>query len=228
MRLTSWIAADIVVLTLCGGELHVALVRRKAAAAQGEWALPGGFLLEGESAEQAAHRELREEVGLSPTDVRLEQLATYSSPDRDPHHEQRVISVAHLALAANLPDAVAGTDADAAQWTSIADVPELAFDHAQILADGIERARAKLEYATVATAFLEPEFTMSDLRKVYEGVWGQSLDPANFNRKVLGTDGFVVATGEMRRGRGRPAAIYRAGTATVLSPPLIRFPDGVR
>ncbi len=222
MRLTAWIAADIVALTLRDGVLHVALVRRKAVAAQGEWALPGGFLLEGESAEQAAYRELREEVGLAPEQVRLEQLATYSAPDRDPHHEQRVISVAHLALAANLPDTVAGTDADAARWVPVEEVPALAFDHARILADGVERARAKLEYATVATAFLESEFTMSDLRKVYEAVWGQRLDPANFNRKVLSIDGFVEPTGEMRRGRGRPAAIYRAGSATLLSPPLIR------
>lgn len=223
-RLTAWIAADIVALTLRGGELHVALVRRKAAAAHGQWALPGGFLLDGESAEQAAYRELAEEVGLRGDGVRLEQLATYAAPDRDTEHRTRVVSVAHLALAANLPETVAGTDADEAHWVPVAEALErpLAFDHATILRDGLERARAKLEYATTATAFLPPEFTMSELRGVYEAVWGVRLDPANFNRKVIGTPGFVVETGQQRRGRGRPASVYRAGDATRLNPPITR------
>lgn len=223
-RLTAWIAADVVALTLRDGELHVALVKRKARAARGRWALPGGFLLEGESAEAAAYRELAEEVGLRRRDVRLEQLASYTAPKRDTEHPKRVISIAYLALAADLPDTVPGTDADEAEWVPVEAAlgRRLAFDHTQILRDGIERARSKLEYATIATAFLPPEFTMSELRGVYEAVWGVRLDPANFNRKVIGTDGFVVDTGEQRRGRGRPAAIYRVGDATRLNPPLTR------
>lgn len=220
----AWVAADIVALTLRDGVLNVALVKRKAKAARGSWALPGGFLLERESAEVAAHRELAEEVGLSARDVRLEQLGTYSEPHRDTEHEKRVISIAHLALAANLPETVAGTDADDAEWVPVdrAARRRLAFDHTRILEDGVERARSKLEYSTLATSFLDETFTMSELRAVYEAVWGVMLDPANFHRKVTGTDGFVESTGEVRRGRGRPAALFRAGSARALNPPITR------
>lgn len=223
-RLVAWVAADIVALTLRDGALNVALVRRKAKAARGSWALPGGFLLRDESAEEAAYRELAEEVGLAGGAVRLEQLGTYSSPDRDIEHAKRVVSVAHLALAANLPDPVSGTDADDASWVPVNQAARrrLAFDHAQILADGLERARAKLEYSTLATSFLDETFTMRELRAVYEAVWGVLLDPANFHRKVIGTEGFVEPIGEVRRGRGRPAALFRAGPAESLNPPLTR------
>lgn len=223
-RLLAWVAADIVALTLRGGVLHVALVKRKAKAARGKWALPGGFLLERESTEEAASRELAEEVGLGAGDVRLEQLGTYSAPRRDTDHERRVVSVAYLALAANLPEPVAATDAEEASWVPVdtAERRRLAFDHAEILRDGIERARSKLEYSTLATSFLDEEFTISELRGVYEAVWGLTLDPANFYRKVSGTPGFVVPTGEVRRGRGRPAALFHTGTADTLNPPLTR------
>lgn len=223
-RVVAWVAADIVALTLREGVLSVALVKRKAKAARGRWALPGGFLLTGESAEQAAYRELGEEAGLRERDVRLEQLGTYSDPRRDLEHEKRVISIAHLALAANLPEPVAGTDAADASWVPVDQAVgrALAFDHRRILEDGIERARSKLEYSTLATSFLDETFTMSELRSVYEAVWGVRLDAANFHRKVTSTDGFVEMTGKERRGRGRPAALFRAGSATSLNPPITR------
>ncbi|GGB18764.1 ADP-ribose pyrophosphatase [Flexivirga endophytica] len=220
----AWVAADIVALTLRDGVLSVALVKRKPRAARGRWALPGGFLLPGESAEQAAYRELAEEGGLGERDVRLEQLGTYSDPRRDVEHEKRVISIAYLALAANLPEPVAGTDAADASWVPVDQAvgKALAFDHTRILEDGIERARSKLEYSTLATSFLDETFTISELRSVYEAVWGVRLDAANFHRKVTSTDGFVEATGEERRGRGRPAKLFRAGSATSLNPPITR------
>ena len=99
----------------------------------------------------------------------------------------------------------------------------IAFDHARILADGVERARAKLEYTSLATAFCPPTFTVSMLRRVYEAVWGVELDPRNFHRKVTGTPGLLVDTGEtVTEGPGRPATLYRGGDATELAPPLTR------
>lgn len=99
----------------------------------------------------------------------------------------------------------------------------LAFDHDQILAEAVEAARSRLEFTTVATAFCDEQFTIGDLRHVYEVVWGTPLDPRNFNRKVANTEGFVVATGGKRTPEtGRPAALYRAGPARVLNPPLLR------
>jgi 8-oxo-dGTP diphosphatase len=152
----------------------------------------------------------------------LEQLAAYSDPDRDPRG--RVVSVAYLAIAPDLPVPAAGSDARGAFWAPVGQVREtLAFDHSDILADALELARARLEFTTLATAFCADEFTIGDLRTVYEVVWGAPVDPRNFNRKVAHTEGFVLPTGTKRLPEaGRPAALYRRGLAQALYPPLLR------
>lgn len=102
----------------------------------------------------------------------------------------------------------------------------LAFDHGAILRDGVERARAKLEYTPLGAVFCPPEFTVAELRQIYEAVWGTSLDPRNFHRKVTGTPGFVVVTGaSTTRNGGRPAQLYRRGPATLLHPAMLRSDD---
>ncbi|GAA1478099.1 NUDIX domain-containing protein [Nocardioides aestuarii] len=227
LRLTAAVTVDLVVLTVRDGSLCVLVVRRGVAPYAGELALPGGFVTEGEDLPEAALRELAEETGVSEVGGHLEQLATFGRPDRDPRG--RVVSTAYLALLPRLPDAVAGSDAAEATWLPVspAGAPlgaeTLAFDHDEILALGLERARAKLEYSPLATAFCEPEFTVAELRRVYESVWGQPLDPRNFHRKVTGTEGFLEPTGQMTaREPGRPAQLYRAGTARLLHPAMLR------
>lgn len=220
------VTVDLVVLTIRDarpGELSVLLVRRSQSPHRGRWALPGGFTRLDEDLEAAAYRELEEEARLRRPDVRLEQLRTYGAPRRDPR--MRVVSVAWLALGASLPEPVAGTDAAAAQWVALSEAESLhlAFDHDEILADGVERARAKVEYSDLATAFVAETFTVAELRSVYETVWGARLDPGNFHRKVTGVTGFLDPTGEQTSGaRGRPAALYRKGPATALHPPVLR------
>ena len=135
----------------------------------------------------------------------------------------RVVTVAYLALAPGMSLPQPGGDAAGADFVLVTEAGPLAFDHDQILADGVERARAKLEYTPLAAAFCPPEFTIAQLRGVYETVWGTALDPRNFHRKVTGTPGFVVpADGETAGGRGRPAQLYRKGPAATLYPPLLR------
>jgi len=96
-------------------------------------------------------------------------------------------------------------------------------DRWPILADGVERARSKLEYTPLATAFCPPEFTVGQLRRIYEIVWGVELDPRNFHRKITGTPGFLLpVAGTTAGGRGRPAQLYRRGDATFLQPPMLR------
>jgi 8-oxo-dGTP diphosphatase len=225
------VAVDLVILTLRGSRLHVLLVERGIEPYQGEQALPGGFL---NNAEEdilaAAHRELREEANLDDSRLHLEQLGAYGAPGRDPRG--RIISVAYLAIAPGLPEPVAGTDAASAHWQPVDEVlsgaRKLAFDHYQILADGVERARAKLEYSALATAFCGDTFTISELQQVYEAVWGVELDPRNFYRKVQGVAGFIVPAGTDRRTtKGRPARLFQAGERTTLYPPLVR-PEGDR
>ncbi|HEV7949149.1 MAG TPA: NUDIX domain-containing protein, partial [Glaciihabitans sp.] len=171
------------------------------------------------------HRELREEANLDASRLHLEQLGAYGLPDRDPRG--RIVSVAYLAIAPGLPEPVAGTDAAAASWKPVDEVLsghlKLAFDHRQIITDGVERARTKLEHSALATAFCDETFTLSELQQVYEAVWGIQLDPRNFYRKLQAVPGFIVSAGSDRRvTKGRPARLFRAGPRTVLHPPLVR------
>ncbi|MFG2982653.1 NUDIX domain-containing protein [Streptomyces sp. NPDC048258] len=226
------VTVDLAVFTVRGGRLHVMLIRRGQEPYAGDWALPGGFVLPRESAETAARRELAEETGLSAALVaglHLEQLRTYSEPDRDPR--MRVVSVAFTALVPDMPEPAAegGGDAAHARWVPVGEAAGLAFDHAVILADARERVGSKLEYTCLATAFCPPEFTLGELQAVYETVWDTALDRPNFRRKVLATPGFVEAVPGAARltgGRGKPAALYRPGPATSLHPPLLRPSEG--
>ncbi|MDT0320673.1 NUDIX hydrolase [Streptomyces millisiae] len=231
------VTVDLVVLTVRRHALCALTVRRGEEPFQGRWALPGGFVRVDEDLASAAARELAEETGLRTQDsgsrhaaAHLEQLATYGDPGRDPR--MRVVSVAHLVLAPDLPAPTPGGDAGGAQWTPVAALlggdggapaERLAFDHARILADGVERARSKIEYSSLAAAFCPAEFTVGELRRVYEAVWGVALDPRNFHRKVTGTPGFLVPVGgTTTRQGGRPAQLFRAGEATALNPPMLR------
>ncbi len=219
------VTVDLVVFTIRDDRLCALAVRRGVAPYRGRWALPGGFVREHEGLLDAARRELAEETGLEELPLHLEQLATYGEPRRDPR--MRVVSVAYLAFGPALPEPRAGTDASAARWWPVADLlsgpKRLAFDHEEILADGLERARAKLEYSPLATAFCDEEFTVAELRHVYEVVWGTELDPRNFHRKVTGSPGFLLPTDRRtRRNGGRPALLYRRAHATVLNPPISR------
>jgi 8-oxo-dGTP diphosphatase len=211
------VAVDLVVLTVRDGALCVLLRERAAQPFAGERALPGGFVRGREDLLDAAGRELVE-IGLAIDGHHLEQLASYAAPDRDPRG--RVLTVGHLALVPDLPE-----PPGECMWVPVDDAGGLAFDHTQILGDGVERARAKLEYTTLAAAFCPPEFTISQLRRVYEAVWGASPDPRNFSRKVTSTPDFLVPTGtKVSSGRGRPGQLFRRGPATALHPPMLRDP----
>lgn len=226
------VTVDVVVLTLAAGRLQVLLVERGSEPFLGAWALPGGFIRPHEALDQAVARELREETGVEAA-AHLEQIGAYGDPDRDPR--MRVVTVAYLAVLRDVGRIVAGTDAVRAELVPVqsllAALParRLAFDHGRILEDGIARAREKLASTSLATAFIGPEFTLSDLRGVYEAAWGVQLDPGNFRRKVLSTEGFVEPTGRRvpaSPSGGKPAETYTAGGIVALHPPLQIAPLG--
>jgi 8-oxo-dGTP diphosphatase len=216
------LAVDLAILTVRDGRLQALIIERANDPYRGMPALPGGFLRDGEDLQEAAARELGEETGLGGAGLHLEQLAAYGASGRDPRG--RVVSVAYLAIAPDLPVPTAGSDARSARWSPAGELRGmLAFDHGAILGDAVERARARLEATPLAAAFCGDEFTVGDLRQVYEAVWGTVLDPRNFSRKVLHAAGFIEPTGGTRApGTGRPAALYRRGPAQALHPPILR------
>jgi 8-oxo-dGTP diphosphatase len=209
------VTVDVVVLTVAESRLHVLLVRRGLEPFQGRWALPGGFKRPYETLDEAAARELREETSIQGAPV-LRQFGAYGDPGRDPR--MNVVTVAYLAVLPRVGEVVAGSDAAGAALVPVEDALggtlELAFDHARILADAVERARLDLEQTGLATSFVGPTFTLAELRAVYEAVWGVKLDPANFRRALLAESGWLVPTGRRARpgpSGGKPAELYRAG-----------------
>jgi len=209
------VTVDIVILTMSDSRPHVLLVSRGVAPFKGRWAIPGGFKRPGETLDQAAKRELAEETGVDSASL-LTQFGAYGDPGRDPR--MNVVTVAYLAVLRDVGSVVAGTDAEAAALIPVSDAlngkVELAFDHSQILRDAVERVRTDLEVTGIATAFVGPTFTLAELRAVYEAVWGVHLDGANFRRRVVTEDGWVIPTGRRTRPGstgGKPAELYRAG-----------------
>ncbi len=225
------VATDIALFTIKDGIFQVLLIKRGVPPFLDFWALPGGLIRmdigqRGEEPEEAALRELNEETGLTKDLGYLEQLGTYGSPNRDPR-EQRVISIAYFGIGPALEDPKGGSDASHAAFVpvrdAISDQMNLAFDHRLILTDAVTRARAKLEYSTIATQFCGREFTISELRKVYEAIWDVELDPGNFQKKVLSSHGFITDLGrnaDSSKTGGRPAKLYSAGRETWLNSPI--------
>ena len=213
------LTVDLAIFTIRDGAFTVLLVQRGSDPFRGRWALPGGFVRPQESVEAAAWRELAAETGMSRFPGHLEQLRTYGDAGRDPR--LRAVSVAHVAFAPDLPDPTAGSSTTAAQWWAVDDLEEvpLAFDHAHILTDAIERVRSKLEYTTLATRFVSEPFSLKDLFRVYQAVWGLSPDLPGFRRKVLSTNGFVVPVPTTSP---EPVLLYRRGPAEVLQPAMLR------
>jgi 8-oxo-dGTP diphosphatase len=198
------VAVDIVIFTIQSGELRVLLVKRGISPFAGQFAIPGGFVLENESLDQAALRELKEETGVA--DVYLEQLYSFGNPSRDPRG--RVISVAYFALiAAGRAPLAAGSDAAEARWWAVGDLPTLAFDHRAILDYSLERLRNKLEYTTVGFQLLPKKFSLSELQEVYEAILEKKLDKRNFRRKLQLLK-VLRATREYRHSGRRPARLY--------------------
>ena len=174
------VTTDCVIFTYEDWKLKVLLVRRGGEPYKGEWALPGGFLRNDETAKDGALRELREETGLEA--AAIGELGVFSDPGRDPR--ERVITIAFYALV-KPSEVVGGDDADEAAWYSIDDLPPLAFDHDKILESAMERLRRDIHFEPIGFDLLDDEFTIPDLQRLYEIILGVKFDRRNFQRKIL-------------------------------------------
>lgn len=200
------VTTDIVIFSIIEDALHVLLIQRANDPFKGRWALPGGFLDEGENLDACARRELAEETGVSG--VYLEQLYTFGDVGRDPRGW--VVTVAYFAL---VPEGslnvAAASDAADAQWFAVNETPPLAFDHAEILRTARDRLINKLDYSTIAFQMMPDEFTLSALQRLYEIIGGAKLDKRNFRKFILGL-GVLQETGKRQaQGAHRPAMLYR-------------------
>jgi 8-oxo-dGTP diphosphatase len=200
------LTVDCVVFGWGEGGLRLLLIRRGRSPFEGSWALPGGFVRPHEGLADAARRELDEETGLSR--LFLEQLYTFGDPGRDPRGW--VVSVAYYALVRQAGlEPRAATDAVGAEWFAADSLPDLAFDHREIVRLAVERLRAKVRYAPVGFELLPREFTLGELQRLYEGILGEPLDKRNFRRRVLGL-GLLEDTGRRQEGVAhRAARLYR-------------------
>jgi len=193
--------------------VRLLLIKRKYDPFKGEWAIPGGFVLDNESLENAVERELQEETGVKIN--YLEQLYTFGKPDRDPR--RRIISVAYFGLvkSSQFEKLNAATDAEEAQWFNIKELPKLAFDHQEILKIAIERLRAKITYQPIGFELLEQKFPFSDLEHLYAALLDRAIDRRNFKKKVMSL-GILEELDEKAKstGAGRPGNLFQFNKTT--------------
>lgn len=199
------VTVDIVIFTLKNDELMVLLIKRKTPPFADSWAIPGGFIHVRETLDQAALRELKEETGVE--DVYLEQLYTFGDPDRDPR--TRVITVAYYSLVSSdklVPRA--GSDASDVNWFSIKTLPDLAFDHINIIKCATDRLRTKLNYSDVSFQLLPEEFTLTELQRVYEIILDRKMDKRNFRKRIMSMNILQETNKTKMEGYHRPAKLY--------------------
>jgi 8-oxo-dGTP diphosphatase len=194
-----------VVLQVRERDLHVLLWQRAKKPFAGDWSLPGGYLVPGETLEQSIRRHLAEKVDVREL-AHLEQLETRSEPRRVPDEWQ--LATAYLGLVPS--DADPRVPGDTA-WQRVDALPALAFDHESIVLAGRERLRAKLSYTNIGFALAAAEFTISELRDVYAAALGHDVSPTNLQRVLL-RRGVLESTGRLRASGpagGRPGTLFR-------------------
>ncbi len=200
------LSVDAVVFGYESGTISVLLIKRKYEPFKGQWAIPGGFVLEEESLEEAVARELKEETGIAIN--YLEQLYTFGHPKRDPRN--RVVSVAYFGLIK--PSAfkiLAATDAEEVQWFKITELPSLSFDHEEILQMAITRLQGKITYEPIGFELLDTKFPFSDLEKLYTTLLGRAMDRRNFRKKMLSLNILDELDEKVSKGSGRPANLFK-------------------
>lgn len=187
-------------------QLSILLIKRKNEPFRGDWAFPGGFLQVDEAIEDGARRELLEETGIDCP--YMEQLFTFGGLERDPR--ERVISIAYFALVNQTDFKVkAATDASDAKWWPVDSLPELAFDHDQILQTAIERLQGKIRYQPIGFELLPEKFSLSQIQKLYEIILQRDLDKRNFRKKIMALDILVDCKQKQTNVSHRAANLYR-------------------
>lgn len=176
------LTTDIVVFSVMENDLNVLLIKRKNEPFRDKWAIPGGFVDYDEEIYTAAKRELEEETNVKG--INLEHLGTFGKVGRDPRG--RTVSAVYFACVnPQKLDIKAQDDAKEAGWFSVKKLPELAFDHTEILSCALENLRIKIENTPIVSEFMPEEFSISELQKVYEIIFDRKLDHGRFKCEIL-------------------------------------------
>lgn len=200
------ITIDCCVFSFEKGNLEVLLVRHGEGISKGEWGLPGGWIKKEEDIDIAADRLLSELTGLK--DIYLEQVKTFGKPDRFPLG--RVITVGYYALI-NREDfnVKAGFTASEAKWYKVKEIPELIYDHNEILQASLNRLRGKVKRAPIGFNLLPEKFTLLQLMQLYTEILDIEMDKSNFRRKFLKMK-LLQDAGDKQKGVShRAAKLYR-------------------
>ncbi len=199
------VALDCVIFGFYEGELHLLLLKRNFEPAKGKWSVMGGFLREGESADEAAKRVLFQLTGLE--NVFMEQVGLFGEVQRDPGH--RVLSIAYYALInVNEYDRELVKQYNA-HWVEIHKLPPLIFDHDEMVRKARKRMKLKASSAPIGFNLLPQLFTLTQLQRLYEVIYDETLDKRNFRKRVNDMD-FIEKTNQIdKTGSKRGAALYR-------------------
>ena len=200
------VAVDAVVYGYSNNKLQILLIQQKFGIEKNKWALPGGFVKDNETLDQAVIRELKEEMGVEVN--YLEQLYSFGEIDRD--KRERVISIAYLALI-NPENVIlkAATDAKDAKWFDVHTIPDLAFDHNEIVKTGMTRLQNKINYQPIGFELLNKEFPFSEIENLYQTLLNKKIDRRNFRKKIM-SFGILEDTGKIYKpSNGRPAKMFR-------------------
>lgn len=204
------VAVDAVVFGYSKNKLQILLIQQKYGIEKNQWALPGGFVKDEETLDQAVLRELKEETGIQAN--YFEQLYTFGDVQRDKRF--RVVSVAYLALINSKNYTLkADTDAKDVKWFDLHELPKLAFDHDKILEKGLTRLKSKISYQPIGFELLKNEFPFSDIENLYQTILDRKVDRRNFRKKLL-SFGFLEETQKFYKPTsGRPAKLFKFNKA---------------
>jgi 8-oxo-dGTP diphosphatase len=197
-----FLAIDCIIFGFDGKDIKLLLVKRNFEPALGKWSLMGGFLDPEEDLEEGAARIIQNLTGLK--DIYVEQLSTYGRVNRDP--QDRTVSVVYFALIKIGEHNVDSVKQHHASWITLDRCPELIFDHEQMVANAITHLKYKAALHPIGFELLPELFSIPDLQKLYEAIYGVALDRRNFSRKLLST-GLLIDSGLKSMGSTTKKAI---------------------
>lgn len=219
-------SVNVAIFAICDDQFSILLNERDQGPFRFQWELPSSFVLPDESLFEAASRVLGQHATEADTTL-LQQLGAYATPRRDPR--MRSITVAYTSVLSGIDNSPVDSTVASSEFVPITEVlsgsKNLAFDHGRITTDSIARIRLEIGSTTLAAKFCPPEFTIAQLRNVYEKIWETAIEAGNFQRKTQQVPNFLVPLAKKApnvSGAGRPPKLFTSGAPVEIYPPLKR------